>query len=51
MVQTKNPKIQTYYFNNNEQIVEKLSQELKNGDVVLVKASNAMKFFEICQKV
>lgn len=47
----KNPKIQTYYFNNNEQIVEKLSQELKNGDVVLVKASNAMKFFEICQKV
>lgn len=47
----KNHKIQTYYFNNNEQIVEKLSQELKNGDVVLVKASNAMKFFEICQKV
>lgn len=47
----KNPKIQTYYFNNNEQIVEKLSQELKNGDVVLVKASNGMKFFEICQKV
>ena len=36
---------------NNEQIVEKLSQELKNGDVVLVKASNGMKFFEICQKV
>ena len=47
----KNPKIQTYYFNNNEQIVEKLSQELKNGDVVLVKASNAMKFFEICQNI
>lgn len=47
----KNPKIQTYYFNNNEQIVEKLSQELKKGDVILVKASNAMKFFEICQKV
>ena len=47
----RNPKIQTYYFNNNEQIVEKLSQELKNGDVILVKASNAMKFFEICQKL
>lgn len=47
----RNPRIQTHYFNNNEQIVEKLSQELKNGDVILVKASNAMKFFEICQKL
>jgi len=37
--------------NNNEEIVEKLNQELKKGDVVLVKASNGMKFFEICQKV
>ena len=47
----KNPKIQTHYFNNNEEIVENLSQELKNGDVILVKASNGMKFFEICQKL
>lgn len=47
----KNTKIQTYYMNNNEEIVEKLCQELKNGDVVLVKASNGMKFFEICQKL
>ena len=47
----KNPKIQIYYFNNNEEIVEKLSQELRNGDVILVKASNGMKFFEICQKL
>lgn len=47
----RNPRTQTHYFNNNEQIVEKLCQELKNGDVILVKASNAMKFFEICQKV
>ncbi|MBQ2835508.1 MAG: UDP-N-acetylmuramoyl-tripeptide--D-alanyl-D-alanine ligase [Clostridia bacterium] len=47
----KNPEIQTYYFNNNEEIVEKLSQELRNGDVILVKASNGMKFFEICQKL
>ena len=36
---------------NNEEIVEKLGQELKNGDVILVKASNGMKFFEICQKL
>ena len=47
----KNTKTQTYYFNNNEQIVEKLCQELKDGDIVLVKASNGMKFFEICQKL
>ena len=47
----KNTKIDTYYFNNNEEIVENLYQKLKNGDVVLVKASNGMKFFEICQKL
>ena len=47
----KNSQITVYYFNNNEQIVDKLKQELKNGDVVLVKASNGMKFFEICQKL
>lgn len=47
----KNENIQTYFMNNNEQIVEKLTQELRNGDVVLIKASNGMKFFEICQKL
>ena len=47
----KNKKIETFYFHNNEEIVEKLTQELRNGDVVLVKASNGMKFFEICQKL
>lgn len=47
----KNTKIKTYFMNNNEQIVEKLCKELRNGDVVLVKASNGMKFFQICQKI
>ena len=47
----KNKNIKTYFLNNNEEIVEKLKQELRNGDVVLVKASNGMKFFEICQKL
>lgn len=47
----KNPQIQTHYLNSNEEIVEKLNRELRNGDVVLVKASNGMKFFEICQKL
>jgi len=47
----KNEKTQTYFMHNNEEIVEKLRQELRKGDVVLVKASNGMKFFEICQKL
>lgn len=47
----KNSKIKTYFMHNNEEIVEKLSRESKNGDVILVKASNGMKFFEICQKL
>ncbi len=47
----KKPNVQTYFMNNNEQIVENLSQKLRKGDVVLVKASNGMKFFEICQKL
>lgn len=47
----KNKNLQIYFMNNNEQIVEKLIQELRKGDVVLVKASNGMKFFEICQKL
>ena len=47
----KNKNLQIYFMNNNEQIVEKLTQELRSGDVVLVKASNGMKFFEICQKL
>ena len=47
----KNKKIKTYFMNNNEQIVENLRQNLRKGDVILVKASNGMKFFEICQKL
>ncbi len=46
----KNEKIKIFFMNSNEQIVEKLSQELKDGDIVLVKASNGMKFYEICKK-
>ena len=47
----KSGKIETYFMHNNEEIVENLSQKLRKGDVVLVKASNGMKFFEICQKL
>ena len=46
-----NKNMETYFMNNNEQIVENLSKKLRKGDVVLIKASNGMKFFEICQKL
>lgn len=41
----------TYLFENTEQIVKKLREIIKEKDVILVKASNAMKFFEICSKL
>ena len=47
----KNKNVEIYFMNSNEEIVENLSQKLRKGDVVLVKASNGMKFFEICQKL
>ena len=47
----QNSSTKTFYFESKEQIIEKLKKELKKGDVVLVKASNAMKFYEICQKL
>lgn len=40
-----------YYFENKEQIIEKLKQIMKKDDVILFKASNGMKFFEIVQKL
>ena len=50
-VEEKNGKIKTYYLLNNEEILEKVKEESKQGDVILVKASNGMKFYEICQKL
>ena len=47
----ENQQIENYYFENNEEILKKLQQILSDGDVVLVKASNGMKFYEICQKL
>ena len=43
--------VEKYYLKNNEEILKKLQQILSDGDVVLVKASNGMKFYEICQKL
>ncbi len=47
----ENKQIENYYLENNEEILNKLQQILSDGDVVLVKASNGMKFYEICQKL
>ena len=47
----QNPKIKTYFMHNNEKIVENLHEIISKDDVILVKASNGMKFFEICQKL
>ncbi len=46
-----NSKIKTYLLENNEEVFQKLNKNLCDGDVVLVKASNGMKFYEICQKL
>jgi UDP-N-acetylmuramoyl-tripeptide--D-alanyl-D-alanine ligase len=40
-----------YYFENKNQIVEKLKKILIKGDVVLIKASNGMKYFEIVNEL
>ena len=47
----KNKKTQCILLQNNEEILSKLQEILKEGDVVLIKASNGMKFYEICQKL
>ena len=47
----ENKKTQCILLQNNEEILSKLQEILKEGDVVLIKASNGMKFYEICQKL
>ena len=46
-----NKNINTQLLENNDKLLEKLRKELKDGDILLVKASNATKFYEICQKL
>ena len=40
-----------YYFETKEEIVNKLKEVSKKGDVILLKASNGMKFFDIAEKI
>ena len=40
-----------YYFENKEDIVELLKQMIQEEDVILFKASNGMRFFDIAEKI
>ena len=40
-----------YYFENTQQILEGLKKIAKPKDVILLKASNGMKFFELAEKI
>lgn len=40
-----------FYFENKDELFNNLKNNLKSGDVVLIKASNGMKLFEIAEKL
>ena len=42
---------QIYYFEEKEQIQEFIKQNWKNGDAILFKASNGMRFFDIVENI
>ena len=44
-------KTQCIYLNSKEDIIEKIAEIKKKGDVILVKASNGMKFYEIAEEL
>lgn len=45
------PEENVYHFENKEEIAKKLKEILKSGDIVLFKASNGMRFFELAEEV
>ena len=40
-----------FYFENKDELFNNLKNNLKSGDIVLIKASNGMKLFEIAEKL
>lgn len=40
-----------YYFETKQEMIEPLKQMMKAGDIILLKASNGMKFFEIAEEI
>ena len=41
---------QVYYLENKDDIIALLKQICKEGDIILFKASNGMKFFNLAEK-
>lgn len=46
-----NSSLKKYHFDNNEEAIKKIKSIMENKDIVLVKASNAMKFIEIVEAI
>lgn len=40
-----------YYFENKEKLTNQLKEMIKSGDIILFKASNGMKFFDIAEEI
>ena len=45
------PKEKIYYLNNNDEVINKIKEIAKPKDIILLKASNGMKFFDIAEKL
>ena len=39
-----------YYFENKEEIINKLKEIVKRDDIIIFKASNGMRFFDLVEK-
>ncbi len=50
-IEEKMNKNNIYYFENKDEVLTKLKEILNSEDVVLLKASNGMKFFEIAEQL
>ncbi len=44
-------KEQIYYLKNNDEVAKKIKEIVKLNDIILLKASNGMKFFDIVEKI
>lgn len=50
-VENSNGNTQVFWFDNNEEAIEKIKKIMKKGDMILVKASNGMKFKNIVEGI
>ena len=49
MLKAKEKGIEAYYFENNQQLKQKLEQMIQKNDVILVKGSHGMHLHEIVE--